>query len=134
MTRCGAGISDSATDTTRAGPRRSPPERLCLGGARTNMSTATLTPAWDDAPLELQLKLASLDKMDNEALWRLAKSSMAGDFARRDELLARNAEGPLSPEERAELDHLRFEEDRFMLRKAHAAALLRWRGHMVPGP
>jgi hypothetical protein len=40
----------------------------------------------------------------------------------------------LAPEERAELEHLRHENDLFMLRKAHAAALLRWRGHPVVSP
>jgi hypothetical protein len=91
-------------------------------------------PAWDDAPPELQLELAALDRLDDEALWKIAKSRLDADYARRDELLARNAEGLLSPEERVELERLRDEEDRFMLRKAHAAALLRWRGHVVPAP
>jgi hypothetical protein len=91
-------------------------------------------PAWDDVPPEFQLDLAALDRMDDEALWKIAKSRMNADFARRDELLAQNAEGHLGPVERAELDRLRHEEDLFMLRKAHAAALLRWRGHPVPSP
>jgi hypothetical protein len=91
-------------------------------------------PAWDDVPAEFQLDLAALDKMDDEALWKIAKSRMTADYPRRDELLDRNAEGRLSPAERVELDRLRHEEDVFMLRKAHAAALLRWRGHTVPSP
>lgn len=91
-------------------------------------------PAWDDVPPEFQLELAALDKMDDEALWDVAKSRMNADFARRDELLARNTEGRLSPIERAELAGFRREEDVFMIRKAHAAALLRWRGHPVPSP
>jgi hypothetical protein len=33
---------------------------------------------------------------------------------------------------RSELDMLRREADRFILIKAHAAVLLRWRGHDVP--
>jgi hypothetical protein len=89
-------------------------------------------PAWDDAPPEFQLDLAALDRMDDEALWKIAKSRTSADYDRRDELLARNAEGRLTPAERVELDRLRHEEDLFMLRKAHAAALLRWRGHAVP--
>ena len=80
-------------------------------------------PAWDDAPPELQIDLAALDRLDDEALWKIAKSRLDADYARRDELLARNAEGQLSPEERVELERLRDDEDRFMLRKAHAAAL-----------
>ena len=89
-------------------------------------------PAWDDAPPELQIDLAALDRMDDEALWKIAKGRLDADFARRDDLLAKNAEGQLSPAERVELEGLRDEEDRFMVRKAHAAALLRWRGHVVP--
>lgn len=91
-------------------------------------------PAWDDVPAEFQLDLAALEKLDDEALWKIARSRMSADFDRRDALLAANAEGRLSPAERAELERLRNEEDRFMLRKAHAAALLQWRGHPVPSP
>jgi hypothetical protein len=91
-------------------------------------------PAWDDAPPELQLDLAALDRLDDEALWKIAKGKLDADFTRRDDLLARNAEGQLSAAERVELNQLRDEEDRFMLRKAHAAALLRWRGHVMPAP
>lgn len=91
-------------------------------------------PAWDDVPPELQLDLASLEKLDDEALWKIARSQMSADFDRRDELLAAKAEGRLSPAGQAELERLRHEEDRFLLRKAHAAALLQWRGHPVPSP
>lgn len=91
-------------------------------------------PAWDDVPPEFQLELAALEKMDDESLWKIAKSRMSADFDRRDDLLAANAEGRLSPDERAELERLRHEEDLFMLRKAHAAALLQWRGRPVPAP
>ncbi len=49
-------------------------------------------------------------------------------------LLDRNQEGTLTDAERAELAVLRTEADCFMLRKAQAAALLRWRGHYVPLP
>lgn len=49
-------------------------------------------------------------------------------------LLDRNQEGTLTDAERAELTALRTEADCFMLRKAQAAALLRWRGHNVPLP
>lgn len=91
-------------------------------------------PAWDDVPPELQLDLAALDKMDDESLWRIAKGRWSSDLARRDDLLARNAEGQLSPAEHTELARLRHEEDVFMLRRSHAAALLQWRGHRVPPP
>ena len=53
-------------------------------------------------------------------------------MARYDELLEQSAAGALGDAERSELEMLRREADRFMLIKAHAAVLLRWRGHDVP--
>jgi len=92
-------------------------------------------PAWDDVPPEFQIDLAALDKLDDAALWKIAKNRMApAALTRHDDLLARNAEGSLTPEERLEMERLRHEQDLFMLRKAHAAALLRWRGHAVVSP
>jgi hypothetical protein len=92
-------------------------------------------PAWDDVPPEFQLDLAGLDKMDDETLWKIAKSRKTeAELGRSDELLARNAEGLLTPAERIELERLRHDLDLFMLRKAHTAALLRWRGHSVASP
>ncbi len=103
------------------------------------MSNATVTlgstPAWDDVPPELQLDLAGLEKMGDEALWVIAKSRReSAEFVRYDELLDRNAAGSLTPGERDELNGLREEADRFMLCKAHAATLLRRRGHRVVSP
>lgn len=90
-------------------------------------------PMWDDAPAEFQADLAALDRLDDEALWRIARSRKSDtEMERYQELLDKNANGTLAAEERDELVKLRIEYDRFMLRKAHAAALLRWRGHQVP--
>jgi hypothetical protein len=92
-------------------------------------------PSWDDVPPEFQLDLASLDKMDDDALWAIARSHReSAEFVRYDELLEKNAGGLLTPAEHGELERLREEADRFMLRKAHAAALLRWRGHRAVSP
>jgi hypothetical protein len=92
-------------------------------------------PGWDDVPPEFQLDLARLEKMDDDALWVIARSRREpAEFVRYDELLERNAEGLLTPAERDELERLRAEADRFMLCKAHAVALLRWRGHRVVSP
>jgi hypothetical protein len=89
-------------------------------------------PRWDDAPAEFQADLAALDRLDDEALWRIARSRKTEvDMGRYQELLDKNANGTLAAEERDELVSLRIEYDRFMLRKAHAAALLRWRGYQV---
>lgn len=90
-------------------------------------------PRWEDAPAEFQADLAALDRLDDEALWRIARSRQTeADMERYQELLDKNANGVLSDDERDELEELRTEFDRFMLRKVHAAALLRWRGYQIP--
>lgn len=55
-------------------------------------------------------------------------------MTRYDELLDRKQEGSLSDSEKLELTELRQAADAFMLRKAHAVLLLRWRGHLIPHP
>lgn len=90
-------------------------------------------PRWEDAPAEFQADLAALDRMEDEALWRIARSRKTeSGMERYQELLDKNANGLLTAQERDELGKLRVEFDCFMLRKAHAAALLRWRGYQVP--
>jgi hypothetical protein len=92
-------------------------------------------PDWDNVPDEFQVDLAALDRMEDEALWKIAQSrKTVADMERYNMLLDRNQEGTLTDAERAELTALRTEADCFMLRKAQAAALLRWRGHHVPLP
>lgn len=90
-------------------------------------------PAWNDAPPEHQAALAAMHRLDDDALWKLARGRRSeSEMARSDELLEQLAAGALGDAERSELEMLRREADRFMLIKAHAAVLLRWRGHDVP--
>jgi hypothetical protein len=90
-------------------------------------------PSWEDTPAAFQLDLAALERLDDEALWPIARGRQtAAEMARYQDLLEKNANDTISDAERAELTRLRTEADRFMLRKAHAAALLRWRGHSIP--
>jgi hypothetical protein len=92
-------------------------------------------PAWDDAPAEFQADLAALYRLDNDALWNIVRSPAPElNLGRYQELLDRNADGELTDAERRELESLRTTADRYVLRKAHAAALLRWRGYQVPSP
>jgi len=90
-------------------------------------------PTWDTAPAEFQADLAALDRLDDAALWNVARyhPSLA-QTDRYQQLLDQNANDQLSPQGQAELSQLRAEFDRDMLRKAHAAALLQWRGHQIP--
>lgn len=46
-----------------------------------------------------------------------------------DELLEKNKKAKLSETERLKLKQFPIQTDQFMLCKAHAAALLRWRGY-----
>ena len=94
---------------------------------------AGIPPDWSQAPAEFQADLAALDRLDDDTLWRVARSQrIEADVARLEAFLERNADDALSAAERLELDAEVVEADRFMLRKAHAAALLQWRGHAVP--
>lgn len=90
-------------------------------------------PDWSRTPAPFQADIAALDRLDDDSLWRIARGQRsAADAALLTELLEKNADDLLSAEERLELEAEVLEADRFMLRKAHAAALLQWRGHAVP--
>jgi len=90
-------------------------------------------PQWEDAPAAFQADLAALDRLDDTALWRVARSRRTeADLVPFSGLLDKQATAQLTPTERDELTRLRLDADRFMLRKAHAAALLHWRGHVIP--
>ncbi|NJK62380.1 MAG: hypothetical protein HC921_06555 [Synechococcaceae cyanobacterium SM2_3_1] len=90
-------------------------------------------PAWDDVPEEFQADLASLDRLADDNLWPIARGQKSREqMERYDLLLEANQERELTEGERMELATLRIEADRFMLRKAQAAAILRWRGHNIP--
>lgn len=89
-------------------------------------------PDWTDVPEEYQSDLAALDRLDDKALLKIAQASKSSeDMARYDELLDLNSEGTLTDTEQVELQNLRQESERFMLCKAHAASILRWRGHQL---
>jgi len=90
-------------------------------------------PDWSQAPAEFQADLAALDRLGDEALWRIARSQRSeADAAPLQALLEKNTADALTAAERLEMEAEVAEADRFMLRKAHAAALLQWRGHVVP--
>ncbi|GAB1542490.1 hypothetical protein NUACC21_51640 [Scytonema sp. NUACC21] len=92
-------------------------------------------PEWDDVPEEFQADLAALDKLDDNSLWQMVRSCKTADeMERYNFLLLRNSSGNITDAEKLELITLRHEADLFMLCKAQAAVLLRWRGHHVPTP
>ena len=86
-----------------------------------------------DAPEGLREALRGLEELPDDDLWSVWRMVLEpAAVARHGVLLDKNAAGTLSSEEREELDRLREEADRVLLRRAHAAALLRWRGHALP--
>ncbi|MCB0081478.1 MAG: hypothetical protein KDE47_11120 [Caldilineaceae bacterium] len=90
-------------------------------------------PGWEEAPARFQTDLAALDRLDNQSLWQIAKANRGEtEAARLQELLDRRSDSTISAPEEQELSVLVEEADRFMLCKAHAAALLRWRGEIIP--
>jgi len=90
-------------------------------------------PRWDDVPAQFQTELAALDRLDDKALWQIARSQQSdNEMDRYEALLYKNANESLTSTEKDELNNLRQKGDLLMLRKAHAAALLRWRGYQLP--
>jgi hypothetical protein len=89
-------------------------------------------PPWNDVPKEFQDDLAGLDGLSDDDLWHLVRGQMPDNQQDHyDRLLELNADGMLSQLEREDLQRLKKESERFMLRKAQAAVLLKWRGHSV---
>jgi len=76
---------------------------------------------------------SSLELLDDDALWEIVRDRLsAGDVTRLTWLLEENADNALTVSERAELEARTAEANRFIQRKAHAAALLQQRGYAVP--
>ena len=91
------------------------------------------SPGCDDIPPEYRSDVEALELLDDHSLWRVARARQnETDFERYQDLLDKNREGTISDAGRQELQDLRAESDLLMLRKAHAAALLQWRGHSIP--
>ena len=87
----------------------------------------------DDLPPALQAELKAMQQLADETLWHIAQSVLNPDkVALYDVLLDRLHEQTLTAEGREWLTRLREEADALMLRKAHAYALLKTRGHRLP--
>ena len=93
---------------------------------------AGLPPGVEDAPAAYQDDLRALELLDDEALWEVWRSATDRIGQQRHaELLNRRQEATLTAAEQTELGRLREAADRLLLRRAHAAAMLRWRGHAL---
>jgi hypothetical protein len=87
----------------------------------------------EDLPFNSRLELESMAHLSDEVLWQIAQSTMNQDkVALYDILLARHKTGKLTPIGKEWLTQLREDADKLMLRKAHAYAILKTRGHKLP--
>ncbi|MGI8916948.1 MAG: hypothetical protein ACR2JY_24780 [Chloroflexota bacterium] len=96
------------------------------------LTLAATLPTWDDIPTDLATTLVSLPALDDDALWRLARSRVRDeDAARLMDLGDRRQRGELRAEELREAEELVQRHDRVLVTRAEAAALLKQRGYDV---
>jgi hypothetical protein len=94
--------------------------------------TGNLPPAIETAPIEIQAELLTMQTLSIGALRKIAQSEIpTAQQQRHVELLEQNQERSLTIEEQQELQELSLAADRTMLKKAHACAILRWRGKPI---
>jgi hypothetical protein len=94
---------------------------------------SNLPPSVENAPLEMQPELLKMQNLSIEELLAIAHGLVEPtQHEHHVELLEKNKEDSLTPEERQELTDFRLAADRLMLRKAYAWSVLRWRGHRIP--
>jgi len=84
----------------------------------------------EDLPFNYRMELESMAHLSDEVLWQIAESTMNQDkVALYDILLARHKAEQLTPIGKKWLTQLREDAEQLMLRKAHAYAILKNRGH-----
>jgi len=81
----------------------------------------------------VQAELAAMEHLTDAVLRDVAGSAASADTTALSDLLTqRQQDGTLTPQGQQWLERVRTEADLLMLRKAHAYALLKQRGHRVP--
>jgi hypothetical protein len=91
-----------------------------------------LPPSIDSAPAEVRDELLQMQTLSVENLRRIAQAQVP-DAQQNEyfELLDKNTSGSLTETEQVRLRELRNLADQLMLKKAHACAILRWRGKPI---
>lgn len=93
---------------------------------------ANAPPALEDTPPEMHAELSGLLTASTDDVWAVARGAIdAQQWRRHQELLYRNAEETLTAEEHGELEQLRQETDRYVIRKSFAMAVLKWHGYTL---
>jgi hypothetical protein len=98
------------------------------------MTTQTnAPPAIDYAPLELQGELIAMQELNIDDLLNIAQSQIPESQQELHlQLLEKNQNNLLSESDRLLLKSLRVSADYFMLKKAYAYAVLKWKGYSLP--
>ena len=101
--------------------------------AAQTLARGLLAAADPELPPAVQAELSTMESLADAALWEIAGSTASSDtVAVYDLLTERQHDGAISAAGRAMQQQLRDEFDLLALRKAHAYALLKRRGHMLP--
>ncbi|MBX3015176.1 MAG: hypothetical protein KF832_26895 [Caldilineaceae bacterium] len=89
----------------------------------------------DDLPDAMVMDLAALALLNDRALWQVARQTMStAHYERMDELLALKRQTPLTVAQQKELDSYLAEYEQIVLRRAHAAVLLKQRDYDLANP
>ncbi len=89
-------------------------------------------PSLDGLPPDMVANLMALETLDDEVLRQVMAESVSPDAQRQiHALLVKKQENSITREAEAKLAECQHQADLVMLRKAHAAALLRFRGRRV---
>jgi hypothetical protein len=103
-----------------------------LGDLVLQSITGNLPPSIDNAPVEVRAELLQMQTLSIGDLRQIAQAQVSN--AQQDEhfeLLDKNKSGSLTETEQVRLRELRILADQLMLKKAHACAILRWRGKPI---
>jgi hypothetical protein len=94
---------------------------------------AVMPPSVDDLPIEYREEFLSMESLSDLELSHVAESVMSPTQQRRYSfLLRKNQKGTLKEKEREQLAQLGDFARKLTLRKSHAYAILKWRGHRIP--
>lgn len=89
----------------------------------------------DSLPTPLREELQAMEYLSDPALWALARSTLTTEqLAEMDQLREKANEGILTKEEEAQRKALLQEYEETVLRRAHAAVLLKTRGYDLSDP
>lgn len=122
-------------DTVRRFQQGATAARKCLEEFLAERLTEAVPPVADDLPSPFQEALKTLERLDDNALWTVARSQLPPAQQRRyRQLLAKHSQATITADEKAFLQTLGEEARLLTLKKAHAYMLLKWRGHHLPSP